>query len=257
LESRQIGTGESGIILNISKTQIVVIDLQALYVGRVRVGFDIDGQIIYCHEFLHANRSAYPYLQTASLPVICGMTCTATVSTTMYLFCSTVRSEGGSNVNNGFTFSAEGTVTASSGARTHILSIRPNTTFNSIVNRIRFEVESIDILVTGNSPILWELCLGQAISGTTTFTDVNATYSAFEFNTAGTISESPAIVIAAGYVGATNQSKAPINLKLTNRYPIALDAAGAVRALGTLSLLVTGIGGTSACRAVINFREIR
>ena len=41
------------------------------------------------------------------------------------------------------------------------------------------------------------------------------------------------------------------------RYPIALDRAGAVRANGTLSVLVTGIGGTSTCRTSINFKELR
>ena len=36
-----------------------------------------------------------------------------------------------------------------------------------------------------------------------------------------------------------------------------LTAAGAVRANGTLSLLVTGIGAGSACRALFNFTELR
>jgi hypothetical protein len=36
-----------------------------------------------------------------------------------------------------------------------------------------------------------------------------------------------------------------------------LNAAGAVRANGTITLLVTGIGGTSACRAIMNWKEIR
>jgi hypothetical protein len=251
------GAGLSGIILDITKTQILVIDLQALYTGRVRVGFNIGGVTIYCHEFLHANEADFPYLQTASLPIICGMTCTDTVSTTMYLICATVRSEGGSNTNNGFTFSSEGTVTAGSGARTHILSVRPKTTFNSIANREKFDVESIEILVTGNVPVLWELCLGQAISGTVTFNDVNTTYSAFEYNTAGTISGNPAIVIAAGYVAATAVVSVSVNREFNNRYPITLNVAGAVRSLGTLTLLVTGIGGTSATRATINHRELR
>ena len=76
------GTGVSGITLDITKTQILVLDFQALYVGRIRIGFDINGMIVYAHEFNHANLIAYPYIQTANLPVRCGMTSTATVSTT-------------------------------------------------------------------------------------------------------------------------------------------------------------------------------
>jgi hypothetical protein len=251
------GDGASGIDIDFTKVQIAVIDLQALYVGRVRVGFDLDGQIVYAHEFLHANQDSSPYIQTASLPIRCGMVCSAEASATMKFICASVSSEGGQEDVNGFSFAAEGTVTASSGARTHILSIRPNTTFNSLANRTKFVLESIELLVTGSNPVLWELCIGQAISGTTTYTDVNATYSAFEFNTAGTIDGDPAIVIASGYAAASVQTKSAISSRIANRYPITLDSAGAVRALGTMSVIVTGIGGTSATRVSLNWKELR
>ncbi len=151
------GTGASGYNLEVGNTQIAVIDLQALYVGRVRVGFDIGGRTVYCHEFLHANKVSFPFIQSASLPVICGMTCSDTVTTNMFFFCATVRSEGAPLDEEGFGFSVEGTVTAGNGARTHILAVRPKTTFNGIVNRINFLLESIEVTVTGANPILWEL----------------------------------------------------------------------------------------------------
>lgn len=252
------GTGPSGITLDITKAQIAVIDFQALYVGRVRVGFDIGGNVVYCHEFNHSNLLNSPYIQTASLPVRCGMrTSAGSISTTMKFICAAVISEGGQEENGGVPNTAEGTVTASSGADTHILSVRPKTTFNSITNRVKMIVDSVDILVTGNQPILWKLVVGQAISGTTTYADVNTTYSAFEFNTAGTISGTPALVIQQGYVPASNQVKSASSPRITNRIPITLDAAGAVRANGTLTILVQGIGGTSACRASLNWRELR
>lgn len=251
------GTGLSGITLDITKTQIAVIDLQALYTGRVRVGFDIGGSIIYCHEFDHANISAYPYIQTATLPVIAGMTCSDTASTTMLFICSTVRSEGATLVEEGFGFSIEGTATAGNSARAHILSLRPKTTLSALANRVTFILESVEVFVSGNTAVLWELAIGQAISGTTTFNDVNATYSAFEYNTAGTISGGPVIVFAQGYCAASAVTKTAISRDIANRYPITLGAAGAVRALGTLSGLVTGLGATSASRMSLNWREIR
>jgi len=253
------GTGPSGLTLDLTKQQLVVIDLQALYSGRVRVGFDIDGQTALVHQFTDANVFSSPYFQTANLPIRVGMTCTGTVSATMNFTCCSVVSEGGlaPREAEGFTFAAEGTVTASSGARTHILSVRPKTTFNSIVNRSKFIPETLTMLVTGVNPVLWELCLGQAISGTTAFNDVNATYSGFEYNTAGTISGSPAIVIASGYVGASATANGAVQTELVSRFPITLDVAGAVRALGTLSVIVTGIGGTSATRSSLNWRELR
>lgn len=251
------GTGSSGVTLDVTKTQILVIDLQALYVGRVRVGFDIGGQIVYCHQFVHSNLIAYPYIQSANLPVRCGMTCNATVSTTMNFICCSVNSEGGDSEVRGRTFAVEGTGTAGSSARAHILSVRPKTTYNSITNRIKYILDSIDILVTGSNPIYWEVVLGQAISGTTTYTDVNTTYSGFEYNTAGTISGSPSLVILSGYTAASVQTKTATTKSINQKYPITLNAAGAARALGTISIIATGLGGTSACRACFNWREVR
>lgn len=250
------GTGSSGLTLDITKANILVIDFQALYTGRVRFGFDMNGHTIYVHEFKHANNIIHPYVQDANLPIRVGMTCTGTVSTTMKFTCAAVSSESGTADLVGYNFTAEsGSITAASGARTHLLSVRPKTTFNSKVNRIGFQIEHVNMLVTGSNPVFWELVLGQAITGAS-YSDTNTTYSAFEQSN-GTISGSPAIVIDSGYVAATNQSKSTESTRQKLRYPIALNRAGAVTANGTLSLLVTGLGGTSACRGSIHWRELR
>lgn len=254
------GTGASGITLDITKTQILIIDIQALYVGRVRVGFDIGGQIIYCHEFKHANLIASPYIQSANLPIRCGMTCTGTVSTTMNFICSAVISEGGSEDINvyGYTFAQDtgGSVSVGTGG-THLISLRPKTTFNGITNRTRVAFIDVEVYNAGNQAVKWELCIGQAISGTTTYNSVNSTYSSTEYNVAGTLSGSPSIIIDGGYIPASGGSKTMVNTAVISRYPITLDAAGAVRALGTLTLKATSLSATQACYASLKFREIR
>lgn len=254
---RMDGRGKSGVNLDFSAGQILVIDFQALYTGRVRVGFNVNGVMYYAHEFDHANNDAVNYIATANLPVRCGMTCTGTATTTMLFNCCSVISEGGQEDVAGYSFTAEGTATAGSGARTHILSLRPKTTFNSIATREKFVLDSIDIMVTGVNPVYWELCVGQALNSTTDYADVNTTYSGYEYNTLGTLSGNPAIVIASGYAAAAAARPAQVAPRLANRYPITLNAAGAVRALGTLTLIVTGLGGTSTCRAAMNWHEIR
>lgn len=250
------GTGKSGYTLDISKTQIVIIDFQALYVGRVRVGFDIDGTIVYVHEFLHSNRVANPYIQTANLPIRVGMTCTGTVSTTMYYYCSAVASEGGQEFTASYDFVQSANVTAGSGTDTHLMSIRPKTTFNSIENRTKIIFIEVELLVTGANPVQWKLCLGQALT-TPSYADVNTAYSAMEYDTAGTLSGTPAIVINSGYVAASTQVKGVITSVIKTRYNITLDADGNNRDLGTLTLLVQGIGGTSATYGALKWREIR
>jgi len=197
------GTGPSGITLDITKKQILVIDFQALYTGRVRIGFDLDGTIKYCHEFKHANSIEAPYIQTANLPVRVGMTNTGTVTTTMTFTCAAVMSEGGTDATIGYEMSQDASVTAASGTRTHLLSVRPKPLFNGIVNRVSLYFIEINLLVTGSNPVKWELCLGDALTGTTTFNDVNTTYSATEYNTAGTTSGAPAIVLDGAYVDSS------------------------------------------------------
>lgn len=255
------GTTASGITLDITKTQILVIDLQALYVGRVRVGFDFGGTIVYAHEFNHANLVAYPYIQTANLPVRCGMTCTGTVSTTMNFVCSAVISEGGSEDINvyGYTFSQDtgaSPISVGTGG-THLISIRPRLTFNSIANRTRVAFIDVEVYNAGNQAVKWELCIGQAISGTTTYNNVNTNYSSSEYNVAGTLSGSPSIIIDGGWVTSSGSSHTMVNTAIISRYPITLDAAGAVRAMGTLTLKATSLSGTQNCYAAIKFREIR
>jgi hypothetical protein len=252
------GTGPSGLTLDVTKTQILIIDFQALYVGRVRMGFDIDGQIIYAHEFLHANQLIYPYIQTANLPVRCGMTCTGTVSTTMNFICCAVVSEGGTEDANLFGYSfqqASATIGVLDTQFTHLISIRPKTTFNGITNRMRIAYIDCEIFNNGNQPVYWQLVVGQAITSPT-WTDINTTYSGTEYG-AGTISGSPTIVIDGGWASSSGGSKGVANSTVASRYPITLDSTGAVRSLGTLSIIAKSLSGTQNCLASIKFREIR
>jgi hypothetical protein len=118
-------------------------------------------------------------------------------------------------------------------------------------------LKTIDLLVTGNASVRWELVLGQAISGTTTFADLNANYSCMESNSLGAVSGNPGIIIDSGWVTSSNTVKGVIESDVPMKYPITLNAAGQARGMGTLSLLVTGIGAASACRAAMTWKEIR
>ena len=251
------GTGKSGITLDVTKTQILVIDFQALYVGRVRMGFDMGGSIVYAHEFKHANLVQYPYIQSANLPVRCGMTSTGTVSTTMNFVCCAVISEGGTDDINtfGYTFELNTSLTAAT-TGTHAFTLRPKTTFNGIANRMRVAYIDVEVFNAGNQAVRWDLCIGQSITSGT-WSDVNTTYSGTEVNTGATLSGSPAIVIDAGWVPGSGSAHGLVNTAIISRYPITLDASGAVRNLGSLTLKVTSTSGTQACFAGIKFREIR
>lgn len=91
------GTGPSGLTLDISKAQILWMDIEWLGIGTVRVGFVINGQFILCHSFHHANLLSSTYITTASLPLRYEITNknTTSDSRTLKQVCSTVISEGG------------------------------------------------------------------------------------------------------------------------------------------------------------------
>lgn len=252
------GTGPSGKTLDISKTQILVIDFQALYVGRVRIGFDIDGSVFYCHQFLHANINTYPYLATANLPLRVGMTSSGTVSTTMNFICSSFIKEDGGAEAQGYQFSQDsGLITAANGVRTHALSVQPRTTFNGFTNRAKFALESIQVVNVGVNTVHWELCIGDAITGTTAMINANTTYSTVDYNILGTTSGAPSIILACGFVPASTQNKGSDKANIVLKYPICLDAAGVARVMGRLTLLLTGLGGSSNCYTSITWTEVR
>jgi len=113
--------------------------------------------------------------------------------------------------------------------------------------------------------VYWELVIGATIAAST-WADVNTTYSGFEYTSVrGAFTNlTSGLVIASGHVagagtGGTNPTVTPIAIPpiVSSKYPITLDRAGAVRTLGTLSLLVSGISGTSATRTSIGFTEVR
>lgn len=90
------GSGPSGFTFNVNQTNLCVIDVEWLGVGRVRVGFVIEGKIIYCHQFV-MNNLAFPYIRSAYLPLRYEIQSSQVQSQTISMkqICCTMVSEGG------------------------------------------------------------------------------------------------------------------------------------------------------------------
>jgi hypothetical protein len=95
------GSGPSGITLDLTKAQILFMDIEWLGVGTVRIGFIVNGNFYVCHKFHHANLITSTYITTASLPIRYEITNTGATSSASELkqICSTVLSEGGYQLN--------------------------------------------------------------------------------------------------------------------------------------------------------------
>jgi hypothetical protein len=92
------GTGLSGLTLDFTKTQLFVMDMEWLGVGRVRFGFYVYGKIQYCHQVTNINILTEPYTNSINLPIcysIHNSSAGGGSSNSFKQICSTVISEGG------------------------------------------------------------------------------------------------------------------------------------------------------------------
>lgn len=129
------GTGPSGLTLDTTKNNILVIQFQALYVGLVLVGYDIDGKLWPVHAFMNANSLTDPYIRKASLPVrYWASTATDASDAEIRAVCCSVQGQGGYDLFDipGRSFGAAGSRADIGTSFVPILAIRPKEQLNSI-----------------------------------------------------------------------------------------------------------------------------
>jgi len=169
------GAGSSGITIDPSKTQIMFIDFEWLGVGRVRMGFYIDGVPIYCHQFLNTNVLDKVYMSTPNLPVRYEISNDGSGAASSLLhICSSVASEGGVNNLGILRHADSGSVSGlSTGSKYAILGIKLKSTHIDV----GILLEGLSLLATStNDQAHWELQLNCTVAGT--FTYANETNSA-------------------------------------------------------------------------------
>lgn len=263
------GSGDSGISLNWTQSQILVIDLEWLGVGRVRAGFVVDGLIYYAHEFRNTNNLSLVYMTTANLPLRyeIEVSSPATGTYSMRQICSMVASEGGFELERGIPMAIDmqATGTLAITTRRPILSIRPAATFNSIANRGTIATEGYNIF-TDDQDIFYEIVYGGFLNATN-FQPVNGTFSQAEYDVTAT-SISGGFVIDAGVVeagsgpGASAGTSGRISEALTSKLPLALDINGnhpnGPLLTDNLTVVVTSIPGTATdTAAALKWKELR
>jgi hypothetical protein len=241
--------------LAIDKTQILVIDLQWLGVGRVRVGFVIDGVITYAHEFLNANVRPTVYMSTGQLPIRTEIEATGAISADeefdAHAICAAVMSEGGADEATGFPFSVNSGDARAAGVADPLLSIRPKATFAGLTNRITTLLRGIRVVNTGSGLALVEVWVNTTLTAAS-WASAHAD-SGIEFDEVAT-SFTGGVKVLSFYVPASVQSKDDAVAGIAGRFPITLDIDGLNPTTVTIS--VTDFG-TSVCAAAINWQEYR
>lgn len=249
------GSGPSQLTLDLTKTQILIIDLQWLGVGRVRVGFDIDGIIYYAHEFKHANILTTPYMSTANLPIRVRVynDGIATGTGTIKHICSSVISEGGFEDKRGLQFAVNtGTSLVGVTTRVPILTLRAKTTGpNSVVNTGQIIIKNFDAIATSN-PSLVEIVLHGTLTSPS-FAAVNASYSLAEVDVAAT-AISGGIVIESFYLPAGNANK-PGGAQRDPFSTIPILYSSLTNTQDVISVVATSLSGTSDVACSMTWQE--
>lgn len=172
------GTGgqnnATGIKIDVSKSQLFVIDFQWGGAGRVRFGFYINGRIIYCHQLLNANLSTQVYMSIPNLPIryeIESVGGGAATTASLIHMSSSVTTEGG-QAEVGYPLAVDrGTTSLTTGADTNmyallVIQLQPGKTYSTIFPQL-LNIASIS---GGSGSFLYGLLLNPTISGSLSYT---------------------------------------------------------------------------------------
>lgn len=251
------GNGPSGITLDISKAQILWMDIEWLGVGSVRLGFVIDGQFIHCHTIHHANIIASTYITTASLPLryeIKNTTATSG-SSTMKQICSTVISEGGYVLSGsqqaiGIPVNSPRTL-GTAGTFYPVIGLRLKSSGDFLDAIVILTALSVMPISTG--AYNWQIRASGTITGGE-WVDA-AVDSAVQYNITGT-SNSGGRILASGFFSASNQGTTQIDILKEALFKFQLERNSLTSTPYELTLVVASNSSDDTVVASMDWEEI-
>jgi hypothetical protein len=241
--------------LDPTKAQILVIDVEWLGVGRVRVGFYQAGRPVYCHEFLNANLNETTYMGAGSLPCrveVVSEGGTPALSTGgMRHICTSVVSEGNQDDDIGAAFSAA-RIQPKTASTTYIpvVAIRLKALLNSKVPHSRILIDKLTVLNDGNSPVHVGLFLNPSTLTGASWGSAGAD-SVVEFDVNAS-AVSGGQLIRSFHIPATNQATNVVQSQIPLR-GLLYNSIDGIR--GTLVIAVRALSGTDPVAASIDWTE--
>jgi hypothetical protein len=254
------GTDSSGITLDITKAQILWMDLEWLGVGSVRVGFVINGKFILCHTFHHANTIDSTYITTASLPLRYEIENknSTTGSSTLKQICSTVISEGGFQIRGDQKeifnpLNAPRTCTTAN-VEYPVTSLRLKSSPNRLDGIV--VLSNISLIGAGNNEIFhWSLIVNGTTSGGSWVSSFPN--SCVEYNTSGTsFSVGSGRIVAGGYFSSSTQSSAISTINSLALFKFQLERNSFTSTPYELTLVVSSKVDGGQVYASVDWEEI-
>lgn len=204
------GSGYSERTLDVTKTQILWIDVEWLGVGDVRCGFIVNGKPVLAHTFHNDNIRTSVYMTTACLPLRYEIKNQGGIGGTLKQICSTVASEGGYDQ-----ITKQWGATRTSAISTTTLTWVPVASIRLKSDRLDSIVipSQIHIVGTGNSGIYEYALIRNATIAEGSWDTHSASGGSVEYNVSAT-SMSGGVVEDSGIFASSNQSNALVNASL-------------------------------------------
>jgi len=253
------GTGPSLLTLDLDSPQILFIDLEWLGVGSVRMGFAINGQLIWCHSFHAANLSTAAkgaYMQTACLPLRSEIENTAatSASSTLKLICATVISEGGYQLNGAS--KAFGIEPSSSFRLTSNGTYYPVLSFKLHPSRMDAIVipRDFDVVPINNGFYRYKVIYNPTLTGAV-WANTHSSNSSIQYNTNATATVSGGTDVKSGYLTATTQASSSFKLN-ENLWTYQFERDTFANTAVPLTLAITSDTATVNVVATMAWEEI-
>jgi hypothetical protein len=252
------GTGPSELTLDITKAQILWMDLEWLGVGSVRIGFVINGQFVVCHIFHNANFIDSTYMTTASLPLRMEITNTSATSGASKLkqICHSVMSEGGYDLRGtqqgvGTTITLPATLTTA-GTYYPVIALRLKTTGQRL-DAIAILSDLSFLGLSNNANYNYRITQRATVTGGT-WVSAGAN-SSVEYNLTGT-GVSSGRILAQGFAAASNQSQVAVNILKEALFRFQLERDPFTPNAYAMVLEVAASSNSSTCHASMDWEEV-
>jgi hypothetical protein len=243
------GSGLSGITLDFSKSQILIIDFEWLGVGSVRVGFVVDGSVFYCHQFNHANLISGVYMSTPNLPIRYEIENSGSgVASSIECICSAVISEGGKEdlATNLYISTGNSAITGTKNQNNAILGIKLKSAYAGCT----VDIVNLAVLMASADIYEWSLVLNPNIAGTFTYSDITNSALQYAIGNGSTNIASGGTIVAGGYGNSKSEITGD---QLKNLIKLGSSLSGV---MDILVLCIYPLGANNVnCYAGINYRQ--
>lgn len=237
--------------LDLTKGVVMVIDLQYLGHGAVRLGFDLGMGTHWVHREQHSNLQAAPYMVSGSQPLSWELVTTALYAgpqRDMMATCGSVVREGGEQEPGASGGTDMGvvpvSVVAADAAGEAVLLLRRKAGYSHAALR----PVGLDCLNVGSNPMRWRLLLKPTLGGAApVWVGVAGGAAIGEVSTTAGMSTTGGIPIASGYIAAGTPGRGiGASVDVARTLPLVADLSGTSDILA-LELNQAGGATTALC----------